>query len=171
MKIGCVILVVVGLVFVAIVGMLAAIAFPAFEKTKEKAKVAITSNHIRYLKSGLETYFTEYRRWPVEPEDGEDTDVRTEGKVMAVLSGKNSEAGPGGLNPRKVVFVASPEGASGDPVTLDPWGRPYFVRMDTNSDNMVEDPSRPGTLNLSVLVWSAGPDGDAETWEDNVTSW
>lgn len=26
-------------------------------------------------------------------------------------------------------------------------------------------------LDEPILVWSAGPDGDFDTWEDNVTSW
>ncbi len=55
---------------------------------------------------------------------------------------------------------------------LDPWGHPYLIRMDGDGDGFVTDPSDPGKrLAKKAIVWSAGKDGDPETWKDNVGSW
>jgi hypothetical protein len=55
---------------------------------------------------------------------------------------------------------------------LDTWGRPFLVRLDTNGDGFVADPSAPGTmLNEKVIAWSDGIDGNPNTWDDNAASW
>ena len=55
---------------------------------------------------------------------------------------------------------------------VDPWGHFYHIRLDTDGDGFVDDPSEPGRrLKRSVIVWSAGKDGDPDTWKDNITSW
>ncbi len=58
----------------------------------------------------------------------------------------------------------------------DPWGQCYFVALDLDGDGKMADPSakdkdKAPMLQKAVLVWSAGPDGKAETWEDNICSW
>ena len=93
----------------------------------------------------------------------------------------------GGRNHRGVVFytdkAAKPmeDGRFRRGVTLkpdgsgelwDPWGNFYRVRFDSNGDGEIENPEAPGTfLPESILIWSAGKDGNFETWEDNVKTW
>jgi hypothetical protein len=44
--------------------------------------------------------------------------------------------------------------------------------IDGNGDHQLTDPMRPDKLlRQSILVYSAGPDGDYATWNDNVTTW
>ena len=44
--------------------------------------------------------------------------------------------------------------------------------VDQNGDGKVENPEVPGTLiPESIAIWSAGPDGDFDTWADNVKTW
>jgi hypothetical protein len=108
---------------------------------------------------------------------------------MDVLLGSDSQAEADGLNPRRIVFytdrAARPirSGGFARGLTLDesdggilwdPWGRPYRVRLDTDHNDRVENPDPAGNdkiLEEPVLIWSAGPDGNFETWEDNVKSW
>ncbi len=57
---------------------------------------------------------------------------------------------------------------------FDPWGHPYLIRLDGDHDGHVADPDPaiPGNRIASkAIVWSAGKDGDPETWSDNVGSW
>lgn len=57
---------------------------------------------------------------------------------------------------------------------IDPWGHPYRIRLDGDGDGFVADPDPaiPGNRIASkAIVWSAGKDGDPETWSDNVGSW
>ncbi len=56
----------------------------------------------------------------------------------------------------------------------DSWGRLYQILLDHNNDGRVRDPSRPGEkawIESKFLVWSAGPDGNPDTWDDNICSW
>ena len=91
-------------------------------------------------------------------------------------------------NPRRQDFLGDIKAASwkdgkargglleeGDAVGLvDPWGAVYRVRYDADGDGSVENPQRDSPekrLRKSVIAWSAGKDGDHDTWEDNVSSW
>jgi len=74
------------------------------------------------------------------------------------------------------------DGRISDPATgaygvVDCYGKPYRIRLDTNHDETLTNPNpqqaaggRP-TLKARVLVWSAGKDGDWNTWDDNLMSW
>jgi hypothetical protein len=138
------------------------------------------------LKNSISAYFTEYRNYPVFAPDKDGT-VESGCALMDILLGSDTQKEPGGRNPRGIAFytdkAAKPidEGRFRRGVTLDEngggelwdaWGNHYRVRLDTNGDGKVENPEAPGTqLPESILIWSAGPDGDFETWKDNVKSW
>jgi len=53
----------------------------------------------------------------------------------------------------------------------DQWGNLYRIRTDLDGDGRVPDPSGSGEIEETLLVWSAGPDGDFDTWEDNIKTW
>ncbi len=85
-------------------------------------------------------------------------------------------------NPRQSQFFTAKRKSKGSPglddefVYRDPWGNPYTVTLDLDGDHVSTDPTY-GTVNASVAVWSAGPDGraganpnDPEN-KDNVLSW
>ena len=70
---------------------------------------------------------------------------------------------------------------------MDPWGKPYMIRIDTNFDNQLSNPYSKNagyaTLNYGAIAWSFGPDqqsnsvggtgGDKNsgTNADDVLSW
>lgn len=60
----------------------------------------------------------------------------------------------------------------------DSWGSLYYIICDFNNDGKVPNPElltvppKPGAtqkeLSARIVIFSAGPDGDPATWEDNV---
>lgn len=60
----------------------------------------------------------------------------------------------------------------------DGWGSLYYIVCDFNNDGQVPNPElmtvppKPGAtkkeLNTRIAIFSAGPDGDPATWEDNM---
>ena len=60
---------------------------------------------------------------------------------------------------------------------VDSWGNHFRMKLDTTYDKKIENPQKDeitqGRRHLlkRVIVWSAGPDGKEETWEDNPKSW
>ncbi|MEM1442534.1 MAG: hypothetical protein AAGF67_09340 [Verrucomicrobiota bacterium] len=136
------------------------------------------------LKNAITTYFTEYRKYPLETEMADLTTLTGE-ELMSVLMGSENEAALQ-RNPRKMAFFSDRPAKHVDGkyikgvqmekgeryFLLDTWGNQYLVRMDTNYDNRVSSPEDPTQLlPEAVIVWSAGPDGDFSTWDDNVKTW
>ena len=63
---------------------------------------------------------------------------------------------------------------------LDPWGNPYFIRVNVDATEKIPDPTSATSTDRiarKIIVWSLGPDGkgsdtatDAEN-TDNICSW
>ena len=138
------------------------------------------------LKNSISAYFTEYSEYPLRSPDIDIT-VDTRNRLMNILMGSDAERGDEGRNSRGIAFYfdrvakvmkdgrfykgISPD-ENGGGILWDTWGNPYHVRLDTNFDNKLDDPESPGTtLPESIAVWSAGKDGNFDTWEDNVKTW
>ncbi len=93
------------------------------------------------------------------------------------------------LNPRKIGFLDQPPAEhkkrgvyqeNKQPILVDYWGNKYHVLMDLDSELRIVNPefmsAKPNQkiekyLPLSSVIYSAGPDGNPNTWEDNVCSW
>ena len=145
-------------------------------------------------------FYTDYRRLPLPsgppPQDGDrDTDTSPAHGFVALLLGQESDTGerqnkkntdygldikparakPGGAYPWKNGLIS--EAATGTYGIVDYFGNPYRIRLDTNGDQQLANPNpdqaAQGTAALSkrVIVWSAGKDGDWNTWDDNPMSW
>lgn len=77
-------------------------------------------------------------------------------------------------NPKNVVYLAQPSSDQ-----RDPWGRPYFITLDTDNDGSIDDPLTGRPLpGRRAITWSAGPDGKinlaiptAPENRDNLYSW
>ncbi len=144
------------------------------------------------LKNAISFYFTEYRKYPVPREPREDVQLQSDHVLMDILLGSDpSSEGPDALNSRRIAFFTGKQakqmgegkyrkgvvlGSDGGGELWDPWGNYYRVLLDTNYDSRVKKPlwdqlTEAEELPRSILVWSAGPDGDFETWKDNVKTW
>lgn len=172
---GCIVGLVLGIVAVigiAIIGVLVALAVPAANGVIKKANDVRTQAALKDIEMAVKNYRVEYSRYP-----GGEGEIDCAGALLQVLLGTNAE----GLNVRQIRFMEPPTarggkgGLTGTPpalTLLDVWGQPYRLSMDTDGDGKVSDPEHPGMwLAHSVIVWSAGADGNPATWADNVKSW
>lgn len=148
------------------------------------------------LKTGLNSYHTDYNRYPVETSStGSDEDapeILTDGsnRVVDALLGVPSPGTGRDLNPLHIQYANLPQ-ANGDrsgivgstiPRRLhDLWGQPYRILLDTNGDQQVPNPdlasndpkraqNQPAHLAVRVAVYSTGRDGLPQT-KDDVASW
>lgn len=170
------------LVVLAIIAMLAGIAFPSFGAIMRKMKREQARQTGQQIVNSIKSYYTEYSKYPVPPgtEGGEMEALRTDEILTGALLGTDTT-----LNPKKIPYlpdlkpVEAGRGPglfmNGEQATLvDPWGEEYYVHMDLDYDNKIENPnaeSSATTVYQGVLVYSAGEDKDPATWEDNVTTW
>jgi hypothetical protein len=132
----------------------------------------------------IKTYQTEYNHLPTELEHPAEDQrwQRTRGELLQALLGKNDP-----LNPKKIAFIDPQPGnkikktgfycnEQNEPAFADPWGEPYYVIMDLSGEGKVPNPDprdnqKHPFIEGSVIMFSAGPDHDPNTWGDNVLSW
>jgi type II secretory pathway pseudopilin PulG len=185
MSTGCIIGLVVGivgLVGLVIIAVLVAIAVPAGQKVLEKARILQAKAQMKGFEIAVKGYQTEYNRLPSSQSPPPTTDnspgyetTDAEGKSMIeILTGTDTKN-----NPRGIAFYEPPPtrtkggGYTASGGLVDIWGaRGYIIIFDYDGDGNISDPEHPGaTISEPVIIYSAGPDGDFNTWKDNVTSW
>lgn len=174
------------LIVIAIIAILAGLAFPAVQGALESGRKAQARNDLQQLVMAVRAFQLEYGRLPTVDGSGEfstDND-----KLMNVLRGTADAGAQLQMNPRKIPFMepkiakTTKGGLGPDGKFYDPWGTPYRVRLDedynNNIDNFYSSGAGFGTLNYSVIAASAGPDKtpgsgnkDAGTAKDDLTSW
>ena len=141
------------------------------------------------LRTAISAYYTDYRHYPLEVGIMDsDLDFESGEELMTVLMSLDSESSDPGSCPRSITFFSGRlatqnwDGEFTNGVQMlnegksaklwDPWGNIYRVRLDTNNDKRVADPFNPSLqIPETILVWSAGKDGDFSTWKDNVIIW
>jgi prepilin-type N-terminal cleavage/methylation domain-containing protein len=174
------------LVVLVIVATLASVGFAVMASVIVKAKVVSAKSGAVGLESAVNHYASDYGVFPTvlrSAEAGKEG-VRADAGLMDILLGINKMENPraaGYYNGKsasesgKGVGILSEEGGQDSSGTLvDPFGSAYHVIVDEDHDGRVPDPdpkSKRKWLWQGVIVYSAGPDGNLETWEDNVRSW
>jgi type II secretory pathway pseudopilin PulG len=141
------------LTVIAIIGILAAMLFPAIKGAITKAKETKARSAVAGLTTAFKAYYTEYGKWPASNENTSDitTNLFT--------------------NPRGIVFMEFPVKDLSGATVVDPWGQAYKVRFDaTDYNNQIGDPFSAGTITAGVIVWSTGADKTANT-KDDICSW
>lgn len=171
MNVGCIIGLVLG-IGIFIIGILAALAVPAATGVMKRAKQVRTHAAMKDLRFGLINYHTEYARFPATDSE---VMVSAEGALLKALMGQGEH------NPRQVVFLDVPLAVGGkngllvkgdDETLVDAWGQTYRILTDVDGNGSIASPEpQQKPLTEAVLVWSAGEDGDFDTWEDNLASW
>lgn len=170
------------LVMLVALGLLASLAIPVSSDHPICAKTMQANATMQGIVWSLVAYREEYNRLPVEAVTGTDENVwqRTQGTILETLMANNLKT-----NPSKIRFydplIAKNhcngiyEDAHGALILVDPWGEPYYYIMDLNGDGKVPNPdprsnhSQP-FLKRPIIIFSAGPDRDPNTWDDNVLS-
>jgi hypothetical protein len=157
------------------------IAWGVSTMTKSTAQ-PIEKREIHTLKTAIQVYEEEYINLPDLGVTDEIKYIESAGPLIETLTGHNAR-----LNPKKIPFykppvrrstqgksAASPAPAPASPASTDvhdPKGNRYRIHLDWDGDGLILNPKEPGTkISNSVIVYSAGRDGDYSTWEDNYTT-
>jgi prepilin-type N-terminal cleavage/methylation domain-containing protein len=172
------------LVVIAILGILMGLMLPAGGAIINKAKRSTAKGDAQVVQTALMRYRAEYNAWP-KMAKGKLVDHFTDEAFMDLMV-PAAVGEPPADNLKRIRFLEGGKGAVGgkegeERAFRDPWGKAYqYLVNETPQDTM--DLSKipfmqgqgyegPNEVRTSVLVWSAGPDGDHLTWKDNVASW
>lgn len=154
------------LVVLAILAILMAMMVPAAGVIMKRAKISNSRSDAGIVATVLMKYRAEYNRWPsfYDPDVNDVTDLDW---VDVMCPDPNATARP------KDNFKQIPFMEQGGAAFVDAWGAPFKYRLDQTGSGEVPNPNSEigGQLRAQVAVWSAGPDGDYTSWEDNVAGW
>jgi prepilin-type N-terminal cleavage/methylation domain-containing protein len=167
------------LAVIGIIGVLAALLFPAIKTAILKSEISQAQGGISNLSTAFKAYYTEYGQWPITDTTPGRCYV-VDANMVALLSGGSLSAvgpttelggvtgGPSGQfggNPRKIPFLQFKQSDLGNAAScqgcyLDPWKKPYFFALDVTYVNTIPDPfDSTLTVTNGCLIWSDGPDG------------
>ncbi len=178
------------LVVISIIAVLAGGGFAAGNAAIQKAKRTTAMATCVALELAINNFYTEYGTMPKENLNADDdANTKTDLALLNVLLGTETAAIP--LNPRKIKFLSLKQAknkkdglvynSTGSTLEslVDPWGGPFFVRLDGDYDEKV-DP-KPSASARTVLngrraaVWTNGadaaPTGSGGKATDDVKTW
>jgi hypothetical protein len=149
-------------------------------RPKLKAKILQSKATIKGLEIAIKGYKTEYGKLPATGQgaaifDSEPFETTAPAGLVLfnILSGNDVAA-----NFKKIRFwEAPPRHFHPDTGLLDSWDKHgYKIALDHDNDGKIRNPAKgkdgdADELNSDVIIYSAGPDGDFATWNDNVCSW
>jgi prepilin-type N-terminal cleavage/methylation domain-containing protein len=161
------------LVVIAILGILMAMMIPAAGMIIKRAKISTAKGDAGIVTTAMGKYNAEYNRWPRSfvQQDRDLTDKDWVGMMSASVP--NPAENFKGISFFQPGGGALAETGANAGAFVDPWGNPFRFRADLTGAGEVPHPDEGtgGVIRGRVVAWSAGPDGDYDTWEDNVTSW
>jgi prepilin-type N-terminal cleavage/methylation domain-containing protein len=170
------------LTVIAIIGILAALLFPAIKSSLSKAEIARAHSEVKGIAMAWKTYLNEYSKWPCDANncpiggqpaaEGTSTGVLFDHSFVSMMQGSTVNDPPyiaSRDNPKGIPFLQIPTKSIQGGNYVDPWGRPYRMLFDLDYNNAVKT-NTTGSVNNNVVVWSVGPDGINFT-KDDVTSW
>lgn len=156
------------LIVIAIIAILAGLAFPAVQGALESSKKAQARNDVQQIAAAIRAFELEYGRQP-DAQTAADKWLPDNTSVMRALTGQDAT-----LNPRTIRFI-EPKTTTGTKggynetsgVFYDPWGNPYFIKLNTDYNNVIE---YYGNNSVSVIVGSMGPNKkqDAPSGPDDI---
>ncbi len=140
-------------------------------------KVIQARTAMKGVEIAISGFKTEYSRLPTIKASAETFPTRVRGHWLEDLFGPRTSA-----NHRAISFFEPQDARNGKngleitinglPQLKDPWGTIYWALFDLNDDGKIKSPETGSdVIDKRVLIWSAGPDGNHATWEDNVKSW
>ena len=176
------------LVVIVILGILLSMMVPAAGMILKRVKVAQARSDAQVVVATMSKYRMEYNRWPKVDEVAEGYPGTS--KEWVDIMNPEITTGSGKRDPnnfRQLRFIEMGKGMKiddsdpgdykggfGDPWTHAKTGRlPYLYAIDHDGDGMISNPNTESNnlIRADVIAWSAGPDGDYATWNDNVASW
>jgi prepilin-type N-terminal cleavage/methylation domain-containing protein len=201
------------LVVIAIIAILIGLLFPAFSAVQDQARRTQAKNDLTQIVTAVNAFYTEYGKYPTSATTDATATYGPSGTsndwlfnelraCTAASTSCSSNLNSPLLNTRQIVFISPPTVKDGNnPKSgigtttftgqyFDPWGRPYYVAIDGNYNNVVVAPpytdlnyttasNGDAGVTTGVIAWSAGKDGKAPdnggttTFKnsDDVISW
>ena len=154
----------------------------------------------RAISEAIEQFYADYNKLPV-PLNGSptgsdtDTDTSPENRLVTIIADKEGPVADL-QNPRNIDYMEGFKPATANrkdgppwkyglmsdatteaPGIVDPWGNYFRIRLDSDGNKELANPNTDqvaeGRTKIikRVLVWSAGKDGNWDTWADNHMSW
>ena len=173
------------LIVIVIIAILASVAFPVTALVMEQARKAEAKNEVTNLVNAIKMYDLEYGKLPFQAGEGGESDLEMDtfqDNIISVLAGENVD----GLNPREKPFYEGKTAKNSDSQKpagglfgsdeqlqlADPWGNEYYITIDSNYDNIIQDlPGSEGEdVRQKVAVWTKGKI-DASGEEEPIKKW
>jgi prepilin-type N-terminal cleavage/methylation domain-containing protein len=161
------------LVVIAIIAILAGLGFAGMQGALESGRKAQARTDVQQIVAAVKAYQVEYGRLPSANVAANNSEEATKGwfsgednaTIIRVLTGENFN----NLNPRQISFLDAKTTTSKkggvDPVSkvfYDPWGNPYFIKLDVSYDGKLEYYGTGNQENVfsAAMAGSPGPDGE-----------
>lgn len=177
-----------GLILYGLFGLMRGVTICGGDGSVPRAKALMKELRVAAL-----NFRVEYDRWPRSLDiEGSESPMELSSTALATLLNFPSPEAESD-NSRRIIFwdlrkyqnrVGGVLMEDGIPSKfLDPWGSPFLMSIDANGDGKILNPEAaapermrfdkeaPNELPVPVLIFSAGPDKDPDTWEDNIASW
>jgi prepilin-type N-terminal cleavage/methylation domain-containing protein len=152
------------LVVVAIIGLLAALLFPAVSGVLKKGKTTTAQTEVKSIQTAITAYLNDYGKFPLQANAGSDIIYAGAQYNQLILALRGLDVGiTPNPNPRKITYLEVAERSIKGGSMVDPWEKPYNVVVDSNFDKQIRADLPAGQTNFvgrSVLVWSTGAPDD-----------
>jgi hypothetical protein len=143
----------------------------------------VCKNQLAELANAVKRYQSDVLDWPMEVEHNDWSGTTEGASWITLLLGKSGNEYATHVN-YLYGFPLSQKSANGKwsqgidsesdpnkPRILDPWGNFFRMQVDGNGDGSLSNPQGDLSIQSACIAWSAGPDGDFATWENNIRSW
>ena len=149
----------------------------------EAVRTMQAGKDVQDLKQAISSYQLEYGKLPYDGQ--QDVELNTEDDdIISILAGVEGHPlntrghpfyeGKRAKDARGGELVGGIHGEGNNLKMADPWGQPYYIIIDANYDNEVQNPVSGGVLRQTIIVWSKGKPrikGTENGPEDWHTSW
>lgn len=178
------------LVVIAILATLGSIGYGVIFGRLKQGKIVRAQSVIKSISEGVNGFHSKYGSLPGMQDEtgGEDVEFATDDNESIEFL-KELLARGGVVNRENKIYIDIDDAgseevdgvvwtSSGEPESIiDPFGKPYRIKLDSNYDNEIELSGNFETRNgekiirsSKVIIWSAGPDKEFET-ADDIKSW
>jgi prepilin-type N-terminal cleavage/methylation domain-containing protein len=168
------------LTVIAIIGILAALLFPAINAALNKARRIAAVAEIKGIETAMKKYYQEYTAWP---DPGMEIALPITGPIVAMLQGTNVLG-----NTKRLPFMEfNHRDSLGNPI--NPWGsrdannnmdgrRYYYMKFDADFNNSIDagsgsfpndQPRNP--VQASIIVWTYNPKVPEGRPESVIGTW
>lgn len=171
---------------ILILCVLSVLFFSGMPNVSARKKSKIDTNRAYNLKNAIAAYFTEHRKFPINDSSLQKTiEIDSDHRLMQFLIPQQRSFNEQ-QSPRNIQFYADKtakqtrdkkwvngirESKDGSIEVFDNYGNNFRISIDLGISRKMISPDSKEPIPETVLVWSAGKDGNFDTWDDNPKTW